>query len=98
MVQAMRQAEVALQTINKSNLDKLPEVLATLETQTIRAARLADALADDYETLCVEQEVLREVFHEILGPNYEASMQAAQERVRRRREAASKQPEDEKST
>lgn len=88
---ALQQAEVAVRTLNQSNLEQLPVVIAQLKEQTARAARLADALADDYETLCLEQAVLKELFHEILGPSYLESLAAAKDRVLQAQASQSKE-------
>lgn len=62
---AMKGAQDALETINKSELDKLPQVLEELQKQTYRASALADALADDYETLSEEIHVFTRLVEKI---------------------------------
>lgn len=58
---------VLQQTNNFNDLKKLPLVIQTLETQTSRAAQLADALATDYETLLNRIEALESRDHGDLG-------------------------------
>ena len=56
--QAMGSLQTILQQTNLEDLSKLPIVIRNLEAQTNRAAQLADALAEDYETLLGRIEAL----------------------------------------
>jgi hypothetical protein len=58
---ALVQAQHAVAGLQGMGLDRLPEALRELEAQTTRVVQLADALAEDYETLLEELEVQREV-------------------------------------
>jgi hypothetical protein len=57
----LAQTQQALSSLQGARLDRLPEAIKQLEEQTKRAAQLADALADDYESLAEELEIQREV-------------------------------------
>lgn len=59
--EALAQARQAVANLQGVGLDRLPAALRELEAQTARAAQLADALAEDYETLAEELEIQREV-------------------------------------
>lgn len=56
--QAMRGATQALQVLQDSEMEKLPEILRVLEDQTERASQLADALVQDNEDLLQRLEAL----------------------------------------
>ncbi len=58
---ALVQAQQAVASLRGVRLERLPQALQELEAQTARAAQLADALAEDYETLAEELETQREV-------------------------------------
>lgn len=55
------QTQQALSSLQGAKLEHLPQLMQELEEQTKRASRLADALADDYESLAEELEIQREV-------------------------------------
>jgi hypothetical protein len=58
---ALVQAQHAVASLQGVGLERLPEAIRDLEAQTTRAVQLADALAEDYETLLEELEIQREV-------------------------------------
>lgn len=57
----LAQTQQALSSLQGARLDQVPAVVQQLQEQTQRVTALADALADDYETLLAELEIQRDV-------------------------------------
>lgn len=57
----LTQTQQALSSLQGAGLDQVPVVIQQVQEQTKRASALAEALADDYETVLGEVEIQREV-------------------------------------
>ena len=95
LVEALVKAEKAVASVDSSKLDQLPMVIQSLKDQTVRAARLADAMADDYEALLIEVEVNREFLRQLL-PSLEAEERDVRSLVLEKRKQAKENPDPEK--
>jgi hypothetical protein len=79
--EAVTQVQSAVQAL--SGTTELPKVIKDLEEQTARLEMLANALADDYETLSAEIEIQREVSLRLQAVVFEKPLDAPLDAWRR---------------